>query len=120
MPQIKWEDYLNDFKSWVHGRSNPSKWRSRKRRRLRRRIAGEDWLHSATTSGIRRARKVVVLVAGTTVIVLGIALILTPVPALLVIPAGIGILGIEYAWARRLLKRVRAEIEYYTKKSKKD
>jgi len=55
----------------------------------------------------RTARQVVVAVIGGTVILFGIALIVLPGPAILVIPAGIAILATEFAWAKRLLKRIK-------------
>jgi tellurite resistance protein TerC len=55
----------------------------------------------------RVARRIVVTVVGATVIVIGIAMIVLPGPATLVIPLGLAILGLEFAWARRWLRRVR-------------
>jgi tellurite resistance protein TerC len=57
----------------------------------------------------RTARQVVIAVIGGTVIALGIALIVLPGPAFIVIPAGVAILATEFAWARRLLKRMKAQ-----------
>ena len=54
------------------------------------------------------ARKVVVAVLGTTVLALGVALIVLPGPAVVVVPLGLAILGTEFLWARRLLQRLRA------------
>jgi tellurite resistance protein TerC len=45
--------------------------------------------------------------AGATVLAFGIALIVLPGPAVVVIPAGLAILAIEFAWARRWLERIR-------------
>jgi tellurite resistance protein TerC len=55
------------------------------------------------------ARRIVILVTGSTVVLVGIAMIVTPGPAILVIPLGLAILGTEFVWARRLLKRFRTE-----------
>ncbi len=52
-------------------------------------------------------KRVIVTVTGGTVIVLGFLMFLTPFPAVLVIPAGLAILGTEYAWARRWLQSAR-------------
>lgn len=52
----------------------------------------------------RSARKVVVGVIGASVLALGVAMLVLPGPAFLVIPAGLAILGAEFAWARRLLR----------------
>ena len=63
---------------------------------------------AAATSPLRVARKVVVAVIGATVLALGVALIVLPGPAVVVIPLGLAILGTEFLWARRLLQRLRA------------
>jgi hypothetical protein len=55
------------------------------------------------TSPRRLARKIIVAVVGGTVLVFGIALIVLPGPAVVVIPAGLAILASEFLWARRLL-----------------
>ena len=57
------------------------------------------------------ARKLVVAVVGFTVLLLGLALIVLPGPAVVVIPIGLVILATEFAWARRLLRRMKAEAE---------
>ena len=53
------------------------------------------------------ARRVIVSVMGFTILVLGIVMIVLPGPAILVIPAGLAVLAIEFEWARRWLKRLR-------------
>lgn len=55
----------------------------------------------------RTARQVVVAVIGGTVVLFGIALLVLPGPAFIVIPAGLAILATEFAWARRLLKKMK-------------
>ncbi len=62
---------------------------------------------SASTSALRVARKVVVSVMGFSVLAFGVALIILPGPAIVVIPAGLAILATEFLWARRLLRRLR-------------
>lgn len=59
---------------------------------------------------VRQARRLIVAVVGTTVLVIGVALVFLPGPAFVVIPIGLAILGLEFTWARRLLKRVREQI----------
>ena len=51
-----------------------------------------------------------IAVIGFTVLAIGLALIVLPGPAILVIPAGLAILSVEFAWARNLLKRMRAKL----------
>ena len=58
----------------------------------------------------KAARRVVVAVVGATVLVLGFLMIVTPGPALIVIPVGLAILSIEFAWARHWLRRLRESI----------
>lgn len=60
---------------------------------------------------LRHARRLIVLVIGTTVLLLGLIMLVTPGPGLIVIPIGLGILSLEFAWARRLLHRVREGIQ---------
>lgn len=56
----------------------------------------------------KTARKVVVGIIGFTVVLIGIALLVLPGPAFVVIPAGLAILALEFAWARHWLKVVKA------------
>lgn len=55
---------------------------------------------------MRNARRIAVLIIGMTVLLIGVALLVLPGPAFVVIPIGLAILATEYAWARRMLKRV--------------
>ena len=55
----------------------------------------------------KTARRVIVLVVGGTVLLIGLALTLLPGPAFVVIPAGLAILATEFVWARRVLERVK-------------
>jgi len=56
---------------------------------------------------IKIVRRVIVSVVGATVLLIGVALLVLPGPAFIVIPIGLAILATEYAWARRWLKKVR-------------
>ena len=57
----------------------------------------------------KTARRVVIAVVGSTVVLVGVAMIVLPGPAIVVIPAGLAILAIEFAWAARLLKKVKRQ-----------
>jgi len=59
---------------------------------------------------LRHARQVVTVVVGVTVLAVGVAMIVLPGPAFLVIPAGLAILGVEFVWARRWLCRIRKTV----------
>jgi Putative transmembrane protein (PGPGW) len=56
-------------------------------------------------SGLPKLRKLIVAVIGGTVILFGVALIVLPGPAFIVIPVGLAILATEFAWARRAIQR---------------
>jgi tellurite resistance protein TerC len=60
---------------------------------------------------LRYARRIVVLIVGMTVCLIGIALIVLPGPAFVVIPIGLAILATEFAWARRWLRAIKESAE---------
>ncbi len=64
------------------------------------------FLHAARGS-YRVARRLVIATVGVSVILVGMIMVVTPGPAILVIPVGLAILAIEFAWARRLLRLFR-------------
>lgn len=51
--------------------------------------------------------KVVVGIVGMILLVAGIIMIVTPGPALVLIPLGLAVLSTEFAWARKALEKVR-------------
>jgi len=51
-----------------------------------------------------------IIIGGTIVLFVGIALLVLPGPAFVVIPAGLAILGTELVWARRLLRHVKRKV----------
>lgn len=55
----------------------------------------------------KQVKKLMVAVIGFTLLAVGLAMIILPGPAIIVIPIGLGILATEFIWARRLLKTVR-------------
>jgi tellurite resistance protein TerC len=48
-----------------------------------------------------------VAIVGGTVLAIGVALIVLPGPAFVVIPLGLAILSAEFAWARHWLRKVK-------------
>jgi uncharacterized protein (TIGR02611 family) len=60
--------------------------------------------------GLRTARKTIIGVVGGTLVVAGIALIVLPGPAMVLIPIGLAILGTEFVWARKLMRKVKRMI----------
>ena len=55
----------------------------------------------------RQAKRVVIVVIGFTILLIGIVMIALPGPAVLVIPAGLAILATEFLWAKRLLQKFK-------------
>ncbi|HWK74526.1 MAG TPA: PGPGW domain-containing protein [Povalibacter sp.] len=76
----------------------------------------------------RWARRCVIAVVGGTVVLIGIVMIVFPGPAVIVIPAGLAILGLEFAWAKHWLNKVRATGDqifnaassYWSRKKRRD
>lgn len=58
----------------------------------------------------KAAKRIAIAVVGGTVVLLGIIMIVTPGPGLVGIAVGLAILAVEFAWARRWLKRLRETI----------
>lgn len=62
------------------------------------------------TWAVRRTRTLIITIIGFTVLGGGIAMIVLPGPAIVVIPVGLAILSTEFDWAKRLLTRVKTSI----------
>jgi tellurite resistance protein TerC len=60
---------------------------------------------------VRAARRAGIALIGSTVVLAGLAMLVLPGPGLIVIPAGLAILGIEFAWVRHWMKRAREYAE---------
>jgi tellurite resistance protein TerC len=72
-------------------------------------------IYTVTFAGIKR---VVILLIGTSVVIIGIIMIFTPGPAVVVIPAGLAILATEFLWARHLLNYFKNKFVYYSKETR--
>lgn len=59
----------------------------------------------------REAKRLIIGTIGFTVVLIGVVMIVLPGPAVLVIPAGLGILATEFIWARRLLKTIKGKFQ---------
>ena len=61
---------------------------------------------------LQQAKRLIVVVAGSTVLLIGIAMIVLPGPAVLVIPVGLGcVLATEFVWARKLLTKIKSTFQ---------
>lgn len=58
-----------------------------------------------------QAKRLIAIVVGFTVLAAGVAMILLPGPAIIVIPLGLTILATEFIWAKTILKRVKERIQ---------
>jgi uncharacterized protein (TIGR02611 family) len=56
---------------------------------------------------LKQVKRLAVFVAGITVLLLGIVMLVAPGPGILTIALGLGVLATKFLWARRLLKRFR-------------
>ncbi|MFQ5670189.1 MAG: TerC/Alx family metal homeostasis membrane protein [Acidobacteriota bacterium] len=55
----------------------------------------------------QKARKMVVLIIGATLLLIGVALLVLPGPGTLIILIGLALLATEFVWARRLLRKLK-------------
>ena len=60
------------------------------------------------------AKRIAIGVVGGSVLLVGVAMIILPGPAFVVIPAGLGILAIEFAWARSWLRKIKDKAQSVT------
>ena len=65
----------------------------------------------------KQARRVVIFVVGSTVLLIGILMIVGPGPAFIVIPLGLAILATEFVWARDWLDYAKRHLDYLTSRS---
>ncbi len=82
--------------------------------------AAGDAPAAETSSLLRPIRQAVIFVLGISVVIVGIAMIVLPGPATIVIPAGLAILATEFVWARRwlnYLKRRAQDVADWTAKT---
>ena len=58
---------------------------------------------------IEQVRRIFRIVAGFTLLLVGVVMLVTPGPGWLVILLGLGLLAAEFVWARRLMDRIKRE-----------
>ncbi|UCG32251.1 MAG: TerC/Alx family metal homeostasis membrane protein [Phycisphaerales bacterium] len=66
-----------------------------------------DELEDLVEYSWKQVRRILILLAGATLLLAGLAMIVLPGPAILAIPAGLAMLGSEFLWARQLLAKMR-------------
>jgi len=57
------------------------------------------------------AKRIAIGIVGGSVLVIGVLMIVLPGPAFVVIPVGLGILSLEFAWARSWLRKIKAKAQ---------
>jgi len=60
---------------------------------------------------VGQAKRLIIGVSGFTVLLIGVAMIVLPGPASIVVPIGLAILATEFVWAARLLRRLKTNIK---------
>ena len=60
---------------------------------------------------LRQTKRLIIIAIGFTILLIGIAMIVLPGPAVLVIPLGLGILASELVWARRILNKIKNKFQ---------
>ncbi len=73
---------------------------------------------SGITSNLPGVKKIATAIAGGTVVLVGVALLVLPGPGLLVIALGLTLLATQFSWAQKLLKKTRAAIKRQKEKMK--
>jgi uncharacterized protein (TIGR02611 family) len=58
---------------------------------------------------VEQVRRVFLIIAGFTLLLAGVIMLVTPGPGMLVIFLGLGLLAAEFVWARRLVDRLKHE-----------
>ncbi len=81
--------------------------------RMRERLAERREAHAQRG----RIYRIVFAVAGATVTLAGVVMLVTPGPAFVVIPIGLAMLALEFAWAERLLDRALDQTEIAQRKA---
>ena len=62
-----------------------------------------------TIKTLKQAKRLIKVVIGFTALLLGVIMLVTPGPGIVTIVLGLAILGTEFVWAKKLLKRFEKE-----------
>ena len=73
-----------------------------------------EWIHLIRSN----FRRLMILVAGGVVLLVGVALLVLPGPGIVVIIAGLAILAKEFTWAERTLDKAKEQASKATSKVK--
>ena len=70
------------------------------------RILSSGWIPN-----LKFLKRIVIAIVGFTVLLVGVAMVILPGPAFIIIPLGLAILATEFVWAQRLLSKAKAYFE---------
>jgi len=70
----------------------------------------EEEMEELASITLRQARRVVILVVGSTLLILGLVMIVAPGPGFLTVFLSLALLGLEFAWARRWLSTTKERL----------
>ncbi len=60
---------------------------------------------------LKQLKRIIIGVIGGTILIIGIAMIVLPGPAFIVIPIGLSILATEFIWAKNLMEKFKEKFE---------
>ena len=56
---------------------------------------------------LKQVRRLIIGIIGTTILIIGVAMIALPGPAFIVIPLGLSVLATEFLWAKKLMEKFK-------------
>ena len=68
-------------------------------------------LSSGWVPNLKFLKRIVIAIVGFSVLLVGVAMIILPGPAFIIIPLGLAILATEFVWAQKLLTKAKAYFE---------
>jgi len=71
----------------------------------------KSFINNTVNGALRHTKRIIITVVGFTVLFIGIAMIILPGPAFIVIPLGLAILAGEFVWAKKLLDKVKSKVK---------
>lgn len=60
---------------------------------------------------IKQLKRLIIAIIGSTIVMIGIFLIVLPGPAFIIIPLGLSILATEFLWAKKLMTRLKEKLK---------
>lgn len=66
---------------------------------------------------LKQLKRILIGIIGTTILIVGIAMLVLPGPAFIIIPLGLSILATEFIWAKKLTDKFKDKISGMIKKN---